>query len=204
MSSSLVKFYYSTMGAGKSTYALQLNYSLSKNGYKVSLAKPRIDTRDPGVIRSRIGNGLEAKCRLLENTKQDTWNYCVYLSQSGYTHVIIDESQFLSKEVIEIFFNLADYYNVEVIFLGLRTTYKGDLFEGSSILFAMADELIEIPYLGKDKRKTVAHILWVDHSPVFEGDTVHIGDTEYKSVSRKEYYATKTNTDLKRKSNNES
>ena len=39
---SKVTFYYGTMGSGKSTALLQLNYSLKESGFKPIMIKPEI------------------------------------------------------------------------------------------------------------------------------------------------------------------
>lgn len=177
-----VTFFYSTMAAGKSTSALQLNYSLKQAGFEPQLLKPHIDVRDVGVIRSRIG--IEHPCTLIGQE---------YIPiEKNTTHVIIDEAQFLSKKLVQNVFAIADseFHALPVYCFGLKTSYTGDLFEGAAALLAGADNIIELPLISWDGNKAVMHIRYVDGKPIFEGDPIFVGDIkeEYKSVSRKEYY----------------
>lgn len=180
----MIKFYYGTMGCGKSSYALQLNYQLEQAGFVPLLLKPATDTRDTGVIQSRMG--FAKPCYTLQNDAINLIHVSVFFQKS--THLIIDEAQFLSPSLVRELCRLGDEYDKDVIFFGLRTTYTGVLFDGTATIFALADELIELPTLYKDGNKTIMHILKVDGKEVFEGDPIHVGDQEYESVSRKEYF----------------
>jgi thymidine kinase len=173
------------MGSGKSTAALQLNFSLKEAEFKPLLIKPKIDTRTEGTIKSRIG--LEEKC-LLFSEEVDL----ISLIPEKVTHVICDEAQFLNHNEIIKLCELVDDYGIDVYCFGLRTAYNGELFEGSAALFALADDLIELPLIFKDGKKTIMHIRYIDGKPIFAGDPIHIGDIkeDYKSVSRQYYFKT--------------
>jgi thymidine kinase len=169
------------MGAGKSTHLLNLNHRLTKDGYNVIVAKPEIDTRDKGVIRSRIG--LEKECLLINDQ-----NNIVNIVKNNTDFILIDEAQFLTEnQVIDIVY-LVNEYEIDVICYGLRTDYRFQLFEGSQTLFAYADELIEIPYNPLDEDKKITHMKFVNDMPVFEGNPIEPGDEIYKSVSRKKWF----------------
>ena len=57
-------FYYGTMGAGKSTSLLLMNYNYRKAGFNPLIIKPMLDTRDGqfdketgwGIVQSRVIN----------------------------------------------------------------------------------------------------------------------------------------------------
>ena len=174
----MISFYYGTMASGKSTAALQLNFSLRQKNHKVLLIKPSIDTRDVGVVKSRIG--IQHECYV--------WRQDEDLNiESDITHIIVDEAQFLSEYQIEQLCFFSDI-DVSIYCFGLRTTYKGDLFEGSARLFAIADNLYELPTISYDGNKTIMHVRYQDGKPVFEGDKIHVGgDDMYLAVSRKEW-----------------
>lgn len=143
-----VSFYYSVMAAGKSTQLLQLNFSLKMKNFSPLLLKSSIDTRDIGVIKSRIG--LEERCHLIQTNDLVT-EFSEELMIS--THILVDEAQFLNKEQVHSLCKIADFYNRPVYCYGLRTDFKGNLFVGSSYLFALADNLIEVPMSSMDGKK---------------------------------------------------
>ena len=180
----IITFYYATMGAGKSTYALQLDHSLDQAGFRPLLVKPKMDVRDTGVIRSRIG--IEKECVQLDADELDLYMTTV----PDTTHVIFDEAQFYSHRDIELICYELDARNVPGYFFGLRTAFTGYLFEGSAALMALADNLIELPLMYRDGNKTVMHVRYIDGKPVFDGDPIHVGDLseDYESVSRQHYF----------------
>ena len=173
------------MGSGKSTYLLQLNFSLKAAGFKPLLIKPEIDTRTTGTIASRIG--LEEPCEIWSSSTD------IKVLTENFTHVLCDEAQFLNKEQIIALANLVDFSEITVYCFGLRTSYTGDLFEGSAALFALADDLIELPLIYKDGHKTIMHVRYVNGVPTFDGDPIHVGDIveDYESVSRQQYFSLK-------------
>lgn len=170
------------MGSGKSTYALQLNYSLKNAGFNPLLLKPKIDIRDGVLIKSRIG--LSAPAHYVDEAGD--------IIRVAHTHMIIDEAQFLSKDEILYINNLSIERNIPAYFFGLRTAYNGELFKGAQALLAIADEIIEIPLIYKDGEKATMHIRYIDDKPIFYGYPIKVGDLvgqeRYESVSRLEYF----------------
>ena len=178
-----LNFYYSVMSSGKSTLCLQLNYSLSQKGFKPLLLKSNIDTRDKNVIKSRIG--LSQKCFSITSEDIEQQHYDKILTS---THILVDEAQFLSRENVMSLSRIADFRNIEVFCFGLRTDYTGNLFEGSKHLFALSDNLIEVPTISADGNKQILHIKYTNNVPVFNGESIEVGDMDkYSSVSRKEW-----------------
>ena len=64
-----VSFRYSSMNSGKSTQLLQIAHNYEELGGKIVIIKPAIDTRDKGVVQSRIG--LNRKVDILANKEED-------------------------------------------------------------------------------------------------------------------------------------
>ena len=58
-------FRHGAMGSSKTANALMVAYNYYERGKQALLVKPRIDTRDVGVVRSRMG--LEQKCIYVED-----------------------------------------------------------------------------------------------------------------------------------------
>ncbi len=128
-------FRYGVMGSSKTANALMVRHNYAERNQKVLLAKPAIDRRDgERTIKSRIG--LSHECKFFDEIDEATI--------TGYACLIVDEAQFLSKSDVQKLVRYVDDYNVPVICYGLRTDFKGELFEGSAELLAAADIIEEV------------------------------------------------------------
>ena len=182
-------FYYSTMNAGKTTTLLQSAYNYHERGMRTLLLVPATDTRlGDGIVGSRIG--LRAKGRrvdlhanLFEIATRD-------IEERGPLHcVLVDEAQFLTKQQVWQLTDIADRLNIPVLAYGLRTDFRGELFEGSQHLLAWADTLQEIKTICHTGKKATM-VVRVDEQgrAVREGPQVQVGGNErYVSVSRAEF-----------------
>lgn len=133
----MAKLYYryGAMGSSKTANALMVKYNYEERGQKVLLAKPAVDTRDgERIIKSRCG--LESPCVLFDEISENML--------SGYSCVIVDEAQFLTKEQVNFIIHIVDTLNIPVVCYGLRADFKGNLFEGSAALLASADTIEEV------------------------------------------------------------
>ena len=179
-------FYYSAMNAGKSTVLLQSSHNYRERGMKTLLFTPAIDTRyQQGVIYSRIG--LSETALIFQNN--DDLYQRVKAQEENYACVLIDEAQFLTRDQVFQLTEIADQLNVPVLSYGLRTDFKGELFEGSQFLLAWADELIEIKTICHCGRKaTMILRLNEKGEVVLDGEQVFIGgNNTYVSTCRKHY-----------------
>ena len=134
-------FEYSTMNAGKSTKLLQTAHNYSSLNNNVMLLKSSIDTRHQGFISSRIG--LEKECFLIEPKNSILKKYLYFIEEQNIEVILVDEAQFLTKEQVIELRNLTITHNITIICYGLRTTFIGEPFEGSSMLLGLADKLVE-------------------------------------------------------------
>ena len=103
--------------------------------------------------------------------------------------VLVDEAQFLTKNQVWQLTEIVDQHNIPVLAYGLRTDFRGELFEGSQYLLAWADSLIEIKTICHTGKKATM-VVRVDENgrAVKEGPQVQIGGNErYVSVSRSEF-----------------
>ena len=57
--------------------------------------------------------------------------------------VLVDEAQFLTKSQVWQLSEVVDQLRIPVLCYGLRTDFRGELFEGSQYLLAWADELTD-------------------------------------------------------------
>jgi thymidine kinase len=182
-------FYYSAMNAGKTTTLLQSAYNYHERGMRTLILTPALDNRfGEGVVASRIGLKANAvrfggEEDLLALVQQD-------IAVRGPLHcVFVDEAQFLSKAQVWQLSDVVDKLNVPVLAYGLRTDFRGELFEGSRYLLAWADNLDEIKTICHTGRKATM-VVRVDEQgrAVTEGPQVEIGGNDrYVSVSRAEF-----------------
>ena len=182
-------FYYSAMNAGKTTSLLQSAYNYRERGMRTLILTPALDNRaGEGVVASRIGLQAEA-CRfdkaddLLARVKAD-------INAHGTLHcVFVDEAQFLTRAQVWQLSDVVDRLGVPVLAFGLRTDFRGELFEGSRYLLAWADNLEEIKTICHTGRKATMVVRVDEHGrAVTEGPQVEIGGNDrYLSVSRAQF-----------------
>lgn len=181
-------FYYSAMNAGKSTTLLQSAYNYQERGMNTLLLTAALDDRySQGTITSRIG--IEAEAELF---KASTKLFELILKRHHQTRigcVLVDESQFLTKEQVYQLSEVVDRLDIPVLAFGIRTDFRGELFPGSQALLAWSDKLIEL--------KTICHcgskanmVIRVDAEgrAIKEGTQIEIGGNDrYISVCRKHF-----------------
>ena len=182
-------FYYSAMNAGKTTTLLQSAHNYRERGMRVLILTPRLDDRSgSGTIASRIG--LRAQGRAFgrdENLEQLVREDIA--AHGKLDCVLVDEAQFLAKAQAWQLSDVVDALHVPVLCYGLRTDFRGELFEGSAALLAWADELEEIKTICHSGRKATMTVRVDEHGrAVRQGPQVEIGGNErYVSVSRAEF-----------------
>ena len=181
-------FSYSTMNAGKSTVLLQASHNYGERGMKTMLFTAELDNRSKvGNISSRIG--LSEKASTFNNDDNLFSSVEERLSKDKISCVFVDEAQFLTEKQVWELSDVVEILNIPVMCFGLRTDFQGKLFEGSSSLLAIADELKEI--------KTICHcgkkanmVVRVDSNGkvLKEGAQIEIGGNEkYISLCRKHW-----------------
>ena len=182
-------FYFSAMNAGKTTTMLQSAHNYRERGMRVALLTPKLDHRaGSGVVASRIG--LQAEGIAFARDTDLMLLLRANIGAHGPLHcVLVDEAQFLTKSQVWQLSEVVDALRIPVLCYGLRTDFRGELFEGSQYLLAWADELQEIKTICHSGKKATMN-LRVDESgrAVQDGPQVEIGGNErYVSVSRAEF-----------------
>ncbi|HCM9647034.1 MULTISPECIES: thymidine kinase [Enterobacter] len=181
-------FYYSAMNAGKSTALLQSSYNYQERGMRTVVYTAEIDDRfGAGKVSSRIG--LSSPARLF-NPQTDLLEDIRAAHASEPIHcVLVDESQFLTREQVLALSEVVDELDIPVLCYGLRTDFRGELFAGSQYLLAWSDKLVELKTICFCGRKA-SMVLRLDQAgkPYADGEQVVIGGNErYVSVCRKHY-----------------
>lgn len=181
-------FNYSSMNAGKTTVLLQSAHNYRERGLTPLLFTPRLDDRyKVGLIKSRIG--LESAAEVFE-TGTDLYACTRRQLEDHNVHcVLVDEAQFLTREQVYQLTEIVDRLGIPVLCFGLRTDFRGELFEGSQYLLAWADELRELKTICHTGKKANMVVRVDDQGYALrEGAQVEIGGNErYVSVSRMEF-----------------
>lgn len=181
-------FYYSAMNAGKSTTLLQSSFNYQERGMNPLILTAAIDDRyQVGKVSSRIG--LEADASIY--AKEDDLFALVKASHvlKKVDCVLIDECQFMTKVQVHQITEVVDKLGIPVLCYGLRTDFRGELFEGAMHLLAWADKLIELKTICHCGRKAIMVIKTDEKGQaIAEGAQVDIGGNEkYVSVCRMHY-----------------
>jgi len=184
-----VHFFYSTMNAGKSTALLQSAHNYHETGNETILFIPREDAdKNSGLIKSRIGLSasavvIDSNLKIFEYVKEE-------LKNKKIDAILVDESQFLKKHHVLQMCRVCDELGIPVMCYGIRTDFRGELFEGSGSLLALADNLIELKTVCNEcsRKATMVVRLNEDGRVVTEGSKVQIGGNDvYRVLCRKHF-----------------
>lgn len=135
-------FFYSSMNAGKSTALLQSNHNFEENNLSTILFLPQpIKNNNQSNITSRIGIQRQA---VLADKNFNFLSYVKKHNSKKLKCIFVDEAQFLKEIQVNQLSNIVDDLNITVMCYGLRTNFKGKLFEGSARLLSIADNLHEL------------------------------------------------------------
>lgn len=181
-------FHYASMNAGKSTHLLSVAHNYKERGMQTLIMKPAIDTRDSkSEVVSRIGLRADAVPIVDGMNLIEYFRYA--MSVQDIHCVLIDEAQFLSSEHIYELSEIVDKFNCPVICYGLRTDFRGELFEGAKALFQAADKLVEMKGVCHCGRKaTMVARIDKDGNAVIDGPQVEMGgEDRYVSLCRKHW-----------------
>jgi len=181
-------FYYSAMNAGKTTTLLQSAHNYRERGMRVAILAPRLDDRaGSGRVASRIGLSADATVFDRGDDLED-WTRRDIAAHGPLDCLLVDEAQFLGRAQVWQLSEVVDELRVPVLCYGLRTDFRGELFEGSQYLLAWADELVEIKTICHSGKKATMTVRVDEGYAVREGPQVQIGGNErYVSVSRAEF-----------------
>ncbi|MGN7726959.1 thymidine kinase [Luteimonas sp. 22616] len=182
-------FYYSAMNAGKTTTLLQSAHNYRERGMRVAILTPRLDDRaGSGKVASRIGLSADA-VGFEQGDDLLAWANADIAAHGRLDCLLVDEAQFLRKPQVWQLSEVVDQLRIPVLCYGLRTDFRGELFEGSQYLLAWADEISEIKTIcHSGKKATMTVRVDADGYAAQDGPQVEIGGNErYISVSRAEF-----------------
>ncbi len=172
----MAKLYYryGTVGSAKTLNLLAVAHNYRQQGKKVLLIRPAMDVRfGADNIKSRAGLEMKADILVTDDTdllKEDL---------EGVDCLLLDEAQFVSKEIIDQLRKITHEKGIPVLCYGLRTDFRSHLFEGSCRLMELADSIEEIKatchYCNK---KSIMNLKHVNGVPTLDGPSVQLGAEE--------------------------
>ncbi len=171
-----LRFFFGTMGSGKSTQALQIHHNLLSRGLGCALIT-QLD-RQTGQVSSRLG--VSATATVLDPTV-DLYRLISqeHLSGAGLVAVVCDEAQFYAPAQVDQLARAVDDLDVDVYAFGLLTTFQGELFPGSKRLLELADVRSELQVEARCwcGARATHNARLVNGVQVYDGEITVVGDT---------------------------
>ena len=168
----VLRFFFGTMGSGKSTVALQIHHNLERRGLN-GLLMTQLD-RSSGVVSSRLGVAAEA---VQVVPGMDVFE--LVMAQMPVEFLVCDEAQFYEPNQIDELARLVDDLGIDVYAFGLLTSFQGTLFPGTARLLEVADERQEIQVEARCwcGARATHNARLVDGEQVYDGVLKVVGNT---------------------------
>ena len=180
----VAEFLYFTgpMDCGKSTLALQFDYTHAAGGRKGRLFTSQ-DRAGEATISSRLGLTRPA---IEVSAGFDFWDYVVGQLTGGerIDYLVCDETQFYQPVQVDQLARVVDELQIDVLAVGIMTDFQTRLFPGSQRLVELCDkiELLQVRALcwcgqrATHNARTVDGVLVTEGAQVVVGDTTPVGD----------------------------
>ena len=188
------------MLSGKSTRLIQTYHNYKGRGLNPIAITAAIDTRSGnGKIKSRIGLEITAltfdkNTDIIElvnpyDEAVETLNEMLGIEEESNMPniVLIDEAQFLTAKQVRQCAELVDKHGITVACYGLKTDFKGELFEGSRELLCLADTFNEYSGVCWCGGRASFNARVVNGVVARAGEQVQIRDAEYVPLCRKHF-----------------
>lgn len=137
-------FRFGAMNCGKTTALLQVAHNYEEQGMKVIVIKSSVDKKGDKNIVSRLGIEREVNLLVPPSEKIST-----NIDFKNLDCILVDEVQFMTPSQIKELWIISKIKDIPVICYGLKTNFKGELFEGSKAVLEVADELEELSTICK-------------------------------------------------------
>ncbi len=168
-------FRFGAMNCGKTTALLQVAHNYEEKGMNVIVIKSSIDKKGDKNIVSRLG--VEREVDLLIAPEQ---NIIDNIRLEGINCILVDEVQFMPKHQIKELWMISKLGNIPVICYGLKTNFKGELFEGSKAVLEYADELEELATICRCGKKAKFNARLIKGEYAWDGEEVAIDGIDAK------------------------
>ena len=183
-------FHTGPMDCGKSTLALQLDYTQSTHGRKGRVFTSQ-DRAGAGLITSRLGLSVQA---IEVDEGFDFWRYVIGELTTGkrVDYIVCDEAQFYTRDQIDQLARIVDELQLDVYAFGILADFRTTLFPGSQRLVELADRVETLPLgplcwcgaRGTHNARTVDGLMVTEGSQVVVGDTADGGEVRYEVLCR--------------------
>ena len=183
-------FHTGPMDCGKSTLALQLDYTQSTHGRKGRVFTSQ-DRAGEGLITSRLGLSVQA---IEVDEGFDFWHYVIGELTSGHRvdYIVCDEAQFYTRDHVDQLARIVDELQLDVYAFGILADFRTTLFPGSQRLVELADRVETLPLgplcwcgaRGTHNARTVDGLMVTEGSQVVVGDTADGGEVRYEVLCR--------------------
>ncbi|HMQ66330.1 MAG TPA: thymidine kinase [Arachnia sp.] len=183
-------FHTGPMDCGKSTLALQLDYTQSTHGRKGRVFTSQ-DRAGEGLITSRLGLSVQA---IEVDEGFDFWHYVIGELTSGHRvdYIVCDEAQFYTRDHVDQLARIVDELQLDVYAFGILADFRTTLFPGSQRLVELADRVETLPLgplcwcgaKGTHNARTVDGLMVTEGSQVVVGDTAEGGEVRYEVLCR--------------------
>lgn len=180
-------FKYGTMKSGKSLDLIRTHDTYVRSGRKVLVITPSTDSRfGKGKVRTRLG--IEVPSKSIEVGTLATSDIIGYEEPTFYDAILVDEAQFFKEDDIRVMRDIASSYDIPVLAYGLKTDFRGKLFKGSKALLELSEDISEIKAVCEYcDSKAIMNLRLLDGKPIYDGEVVQLGDTEYVQVCYKHF-----------------
>ena len=189
------------MNSGKSTALLQAAHNYEERGQAVLLAKPAVDTKGDMAILSRLGVDRKVDFLVtpeLNLRKEFQKRSTLHREKTGkrVACLLLDESQFLTREQVDQALEIAVLDDVPVLAYGIRTDFLTNGFPGSLRLLEIAHSLEELKTICRCGKKAMFNARKINENFIFNGDQVAIDGEEvtYESLCASCYFREKSNS----------
>lgn len=171
-----LRFFFGTMGSGKSTQALQIRHNMAARGLSVVLTT-QLD-RAEGKVSSRLG--VAASAQMVDH-HVDLFDVALRRQRGtdGLHAMVCDEAQFYEPHQVDQLARVVDELDVDVYAFGLLTSFQGELFPGTRRLLELADERSELQVEARCwcGERATHNARLVNGEQVYTGALKVVGDT---------------------------
>lgn len=172
------------MNCGKTTSMLQVAHNYEERGMRVVLLKPNTDTKGQDRIVSRLG-----VTRVVDYIVKNSDNVFdlakKHVKKQKLGAILVDESQFMTRDHINQLFRVATELNIPVICYGLRTDFQTKVFPGAARLLEISHSLEELKTICECGKKALFNARKINGNYTRDGEQVAIdgeSNTTYQSL----------------------